>query len=329
MWDRKVFVFESLIKEKARRLLVSVNQNLTEEQRISLCFSNGWLDRFKKRNGFKSFMSHGESADAYEFAISQELPFKCQKASEYALNDIFNADEFGLFYQAAPIRTIGPARLDGRKVRKERLTFLVCANADGTEKYPLMVIGRSKHPRCFGFLSPTQRGFGYHSNSKDWMNTELFFEWLHRFDCYIGKTANRKVLLLLNNAPCHGSIARLPELSNVSVKFSPKRTTSRLQTMDAGVIAALKMRYRSRLHDLALDLLEGDDTCKLHQADILRAVESMSDIWDKVDSTTIHNCWCSSNTLQISYQSSEENVQEENEVHNFAEEDDCVCIDEN
>ena len=105
---------------------------------------------------------------------------------------MFNADEFGRFYQAAPIRTIGPARLDGRKVRKERLTFLVCTNADGSEKYPLMVIGRSKHPRCFGSLSPTKRGFDYHSNSKAWMNTELFCEWLHRFDCYIGKTNNRK-----------------------------------------------------------------------------------------------------------------------------------------
>ena len=176
MWNREVFASENLIKEKARRFLLSVSQNLTEEQRIRLCFSNGWLDRFKKRNGFKSFMSHGEGADADEPAISQELPSLRQKTAQYAVNDIFNADEFGLFYQAAPIRTVGPARLDGQKVRKERLTFLVCADADGTEKYPLVAIGCSKHPRCFGSLSPTKRGFGYHSNSKAWMNTELLFE---------------------------------------------------------------------------------------------------------------------------------------------------------
>ena len=57
-------------------------------------------------------MSHGEGVYGDESVVSQELPFLHQKTSQYALNDIFNADEFGLFYQAAPIRTIGPARLD-------------------------------------------------------------------------------------------------------------------------------------------------------------------------------------------------------------------------
>ena len=153
-----------------------------------------------------------------------------------------------------------------------------------------MVIGSSKHPRCFGYLGPTERGFDYHSNSKVWMNTELFFEWLHRFYCYIGKTANRKAFHLLNSAPCHGSIAHLPVLSNFSVLFLPKRITSRLQPMDAWVITALKRRYRSKLYESALDLMDGDDTCKLQHVDILRAVEWMSDIWDKVDSTIMHNC---------------------------------------
>ena len=73
MWDSKVIRSESLIKEKARKLLFSVNQNLTGEQGISLCFSNGWLNRFKKRNGFKSFMSYGEGADADKSAIYMEL----------------------------------------------------------------------------------------------------------------------------------------------------------------------------------------------------------------------------------------------------------------
>ena len=205
-----------------------------------------------------------------------------RKASQYALNDIFNADEFGLSYQAALIRTNGPARLDGMKVIKEMLNFLVFDNANCTEKYLLIVIGHSKHPRCFGSLSPTERGFDYHSNSEAWMNTELFFEWLHRFFCCIGKISKRKVLLLLDNAHCHGSIARLPELPNVSFLFSPKRTMSRLQPMDASVINALKNRYRSRIYDRVLDLLEGDNTCRLYQVDILPAVECMFDIWTKL-----------------------------------------------
>ena len=118
---------------------------------------------------------------------------------------------------------------------------------------------------------PTERGFDHHSNLKAWMGTELFFEWLHRFDCYIRNTDHRKELLLLDNAPCHGSIARLPELSHVSVLFLPKRTKSRLQPMNAGVIAALKRSYRSRLYGHTLNLMDCDDKYKLCQVDILCA----------------------------------------------------------
>ena len=118
-------------------------------------------------------------------------------------------------------------------------------------------------------------------------------------------------LLLLDNATFLGSIARLPEFSNVSVLFLSKRTTSRLQPMNSGVIATLKRRYRSRLYEPALDFMEGDDTCKLYQVDILRAVKWMYDIWVKVDSPIIHNCRCSTNIFQICYQNSEENTQEE------------------
>ena len=35
------------------------------------------------------------------------------------------------------------------KRKKEKLAYLSCVNADGSEKYPMFVIGRSKNPRCF------------------------------------------------------------------------------------------------------------------------------------------------------------------------------------
>lgn len=60
--------------------------------------------------------------------------------------------------------------------------------------------------------------------------------------------------------------------------------------MDAGAIAALNRRYRSRIYERALDLLEGYDAYKLYQFDVLRSVERVSDICDKVDSTITHNC---------------------------------------
>ena len=99
--------------------------------------------------------------------------------------------------------------------------------------------------------------------------------------------------------------------------------------MYASVIAALKRRYRSGLHERASDLMEGGNTFKLYLIDVTCAVEWISDIMDKVFSPIILNCWCFFNILQISYQNSEENTHEDNELHDFIEEDNFTSTAEN
>ena len=70
--------------------------------------------------------------------------------SKYDLKDIFNADEFGLFYQCLPNKTY---HFKGRKCSegknsKVRLNGMLAGNAFG-EKLPMFVIGKSGTPRCF------------------------------------------------------------------------------------------------------------------------------------------------------------------------------------
>ena len=59
---------------KAQKLLMNFNTCVPNEEQVSLSFSNGWASRFKARNRFKSYRSHGESADADLSAITAELP---------------------------------------------------------------------------------------------------------------------------------------------------------------------------------------------------------------------------------------------------------------
>ncbi len=66
----------------------------------------------------------------------------------------------------------------------------------------------------------------------------------------------RKVLLLLDNASCHRTIEELPNLCAVRVVFSPKNTTSILQLLDAGIIAAIKAKYKASQMERPVDLLE-------------------------------------------------------------------------
>jgi hypothetical protein len=70
---------------------------------------------------------------------------------KYDLSQIYNADETGLFFRCLPAKTLalkGEA-CSGEKKSKERLSVLLGANADGSDKLPVLVIGKSKNPRCF------------------------------------------------------------------------------------------------------------------------------------------------------------------------------------
>ena len=65
--------------------------------------------------------------------------------SRYNLQDIFNADESGLFFQALPSRTLElkGEKCTGGKRSKVRVTGMSAASATGG-KLPLLVIGKSK-----------------------------------------------------------------------------------------------------------------------------------------------------------------------------------------
>ena len=65
--------------------------------------------------------------------------------------DIFNADETGLYYNGYLDRghCLKGDELSGGKIAKDRTSVLVCDNLTGTEKCKLLVIGKSKHPCCF------------------------------------------------------------------------------------------------------------------------------------------------------------------------------------
>jgi hypothetical protein len=69
---------------------------------------------------------------------------------QYAPQDIFNMDETALFYNAQPKRTldIKGERCHGGKAYKDRVTMLLCCNADCSEKLRPLVVGKFEKPRC-------------------------------------------------------------------------------------------------------------------------------------------------------------------------------------
>ena len=113
--------------------------------------SDGWLDRWKNRHNVVFRAIPGEERSCTEkMTASWVLTHLPTILSRYDLRDIYNADEFGLFYQQLPTKSfhLKGERCAGGKFSKVRLTGLAAGNAAG-EKLPMFVIGKAEKPRCF------------------------------------------------------------------------------------------------------------------------------------------------------------------------------------
>ena len=115
---------------------------------------------------------------------------------------------------------------------------MVCANMSGTDKRPLLVIGKSSKPRRLNNVKsfPTE----YDANKKACMTSEIFVKSVTKFD----KTCQRqrrKCTLIVDNCPAH---PKMKGLKNVTLFFLPPNTTSKTQPMDQGMIRNLKHYYR-------------------------------------------------------------------------------------
>ncbi|GBL83052.1 Jerky -like [Araneus ventricosus] len=66
---------------------------------------------------------------------------------------------------------------------KDRVTILGCANASGSHRVKLTLVGKSKKPRCFKNISKTALPVHYMHQEGAWMNYSLFSEWFH--DCFV------------------------------------------------------------------------------------------------------------------------------------------------
>ncbi|UYV75131.1 hypothetical protein LAZ67_12002593, partial [Cordylochernes scorpioides] len=196
--------------------------------------------------------------------------------SGYDPANIYNADETGLFFHLIPDRTLAHKDESCRGVKrmKQRITVLLCCNSTGTDKRRLLIIGKSAKPRCFRNFSPHFYCI-YTSNSKAWMTSSIFQEWLLQFNKQL-VSEGRRILLLLDNATSH--CVPNDGLSNIKIHFLPPNMTANLQPLDSGIIKSFKAGELADTHlptELRLDY----------------AVRYCKMAWDSVSPDSISNCW--------------------------------------
>ncbi|SPO27760.1 related to transposases [Ustilago trichophora] len=288
---RGVMLNHHLIKQQGQIFQARLNTSLPEDKKLSLKFSNGWLQKFSNRNSLSQHKLHGEAGSVDQQFLDQQLPALKQLLHLYQPEDIWNADETGLFYSMPPVRTIATRPAAGLKKDKTRITILFACNSTGSEKLEPFFIGKADQPRAFKRSTAAQLGIHYAANQKAWMTSSLFTSWLQHLDAHIGQTPGRHILLLLDNFKGHGSTEKpLTELHNITIHFLPPNTTSRIQPLDAGIIAAFKKHYRIRQYSQALLEAEMGGT-DIYKVDILTAIRLSQQIWRELSTTTIKNCW--------------------------------------
>jgi len=79
-------------------------------------------------------------------------------------------------YSAPPDRGLASSQISGKKSNRFRITVTFICNQDGSEKWPIFYIGKSKQPRCFKKKKPTEYGFRYRNNKTSWMTAKFFEE---------------------------------------------------------------------------------------------------------------------------------------------------------
>lgn len=263
---KKVPLSSHIIREKAKHLHKHFAESLMESSEssdpVQFLASKGWFERFKHRFSLHNVKLVGEAASA-DHTAAAEFPPKLQNVLEeegYCPEQVFNADETGLFWKRMPSRTFlskSEKKAPGFKAAKDRLTLLFCVNASGFMIKSLLVY-KSQNPRALKGKDKDHLPVFWRSNKKAWVTGELFRDWFT--NCFIpevkayleSKNLPFKVLLLVDNAPGHPQI----DHPNVKLMFLPANTTSILQPLDQGVIAAFKAYYVRRTFER---LLKGMD----------------------------------------------------------------------
>ena len=206
----------------------------------------------------------------------------------YSNDEIYNADETGLFFQALPHRTLHfrGEKCTGGKRSKTRISVLLCANKSGTDKLKPLVIGKSQNPRCFKNVRSLP--VHYTNNKKSWMTSQIFLDFLERFDRKLTRE-KKKAILLIDNCPSHPNPLPI-QLKQLKVKFLPKNTTSKLQPCDMGIIETFKRYYRKMVVRQLLHHIDAKKDMDW-KPNLLEAIHFTSSAWNQVTAETISKCF--------------------------------------
>lgn len=154
--------------------------------------------------------------------------------TQYKHKNLFHLDELTMYSDISPTKISCAIERDKSDILR-KATVLMCCNASGTEKLPLLI--------CGSYPAAITDGDHVYSHSEDAsINNDLFREWLIRLNDRM-LSCGRKILLLLHRNRVNA--IRDLELSNVRHVFFPDNFPPLLRPLKRDVFHFVKMVYRN------------------------------------------------------------------------------------
>lgn len=297
---------------KASATLLDVAK--TDEARkryLDFVASDHWAKNFIARRGLQNTRLHGEAGGVDDAAIAKDMAVIRELLEKYDPDDIYNKGETVLCYRLLPKQAYLAPGKDHKTARgvkgmvaKERITVYFCANATGTRKMPLTIIGTAANPKCFRTRSPPVK---YLSQKRAWSDRRTIGEWWQDFLTFVRTVTTKPVLLLVENHSIHADL--VDPRNQVTVKEFPPHCARKHQPMNQGVIASWKRHYKTDLLKVRVDTIEsapklreqarargmGAATMGLaegHQPHVLDAAEIACQAWEKISQSFIARYVC-------------------------------------
>lgn len=185
--------------------------------------------------------------------------------------------ETGLFFKMLPCHSLSSEACTGGRHSKESVTVMVGANAVGTEKLLLLVVGNAENPCCF--KGAKNLPVWYSSKTKAWISHSLSEDYICHQDGRYNQTSEcqKRCVVFIENCGPHGAINNLLA---VRLQLLPANTMSMLQPTDQRVIKNLDVHYWARLLGRKLMCF---DSGKVYMLSLFSAPRMPADAWSAME----------------------------------------------
>ncbi|XP_036142849.1 LOW QUALITY PROTEIN: uncharacterized protein LOC105833670 [Monomorium pharaonis] len=192
--------------------------------------SEQWLTSFLKK--FSVLLNPEESIAPIFNNYRHWIDMMRSIITQYKHEDLFHMDELTMYTDVSPTGISVSTTRQEPDTSLNKMTVLLCCNASGTEKLPLLI--------CGSYLAEIMDKDHVYSHSKDAsINDDLFREWLTQLN-YRMTSYDRRILLLVHRNRIDA--LRNLELSHVRHVFFPED----FSPMKRDVSHFIKMAYRSK-----------------------------------------------------------------------------------